>query len=228
MEEQKKLTAKYAVEHYLRSGMRLGVGTGTTVFYAIKYLSEKIRSGSLKDLEIYPTSSGTKHLLAREKISYVSNFTKFGKNIDITIDGADEILLDKKALIKGGGAAHLMEKVVAYNSEELLIIADETKIVTSLGEKTSVPIEVAQDSVEFIKARLEKMNFSPVLRTCKSKAGPIITDNNNYILDVAMSIENPEGVEKYFKLFPGVLEIGIFNHKNTRVIYYQNGQIRET
>ncbi|UGQ16556.1 ribose 5-phosphate isomerase A [Borrelia sp. RT5S] len=227
MEEQKELLAKYAVENYIVSGMHLGIGTGTTVFYAIKYLSEKIKSGSLKDLTLYPTSSNTKYLLAREGLSYVSKFTKFRENIDITIDGADEVLLEKKALIKGGGAAHLMEKVVAYNSEELLIIADETKIVTSLGKKTSVPIEVAPDSTEFIVARLEKMNFNPVLRTCKLKAGPIITDNNNYILDVEMNIENPEGVEKYFKLFPGVLEIGIFNHKNTKVVYYQNGQIKE-
>ncbi|UER68038.1 ribose 5-phosphate isomerase A [Borrelia sp. BU AG58] len=227
MEEQKKLVAQYAVEHYVKNDMHLGIGTGTTVFYAIKYLSKKIKSGSLKGLKLYPTSSDTKYLLAREEISYVSEFTKFKKNIDITIDGADEILLEKKALIKGGGAAHLMEKVIAYNSDELLIIADETKIVKSLGEKTSVPIEVAPNSIEFIMARLEKMNFNPILRTCKLKAGAVITDNNNYILDVAMDVENPEGVEKYFKLFPGILEIGIFNHKNTKVICYQNGQIKE-
>ncbi|AYE36508.1 ribose 5-phosphate isomerase A [Borrelia turcica IST7] len=227
MEDQKKIVAQYAIDNYVKNNMHLGIGTGTTVFYAIKYLSEKIKSGDLKNLKLYPTSSDTKYLLAREEISYVSKFATFSKNIDITIDGADEILLEKKALIKGGGGAHLMEKVVAYNSEELLIIADETKIVKALGEKTSVPIEVAQDSIEFIMTRLKKMNFNPILRTCKLKAGPIITDNNNYILDVAMNIENPEGVEKYFKLFPGILEIGIFNHKNTKVIYYQNGQIKE-
>ncbi|AHH12680.1 Ribose 5-phosphate isomerase [Borrelia hermsii YBT] len=228
MEEQKKLVSQYAIDHYIKSNMHLGIGTGTTVFYAIKYLSDKIKYGDLKNLKLYPTSSDTKYLLAKENITYESKFTKFSKNIDITIDGADEILLEKKALIKGGGAAHLMEKIVAYNSHQLLIIADETKIVQTLGEKVSVPIEIVPDALPFIMANLKKMNFKPVLRTCKFKAGPIITDNNNYILDVKMNIENPKEAEKYFKLLPGILEIGIFNHQNTKVIYYQNGQIKET
>ncbi|AHH03652.1 Ribose 5-phosphate isomerase [Borrelia nietonii YOR] len=228
MEEQKKLVSQYAIDHYVKSNMHLGIGTGTTVFYAIKYLSKKIKSGELKNLKLYPTSSDTKYLLAKENITYESKFTKLIKNIDITIDGADEILLEKKALIKGGGAAHLMEKIVAYNSHQLLIIADETKIVQTLGKGTSVPIEIVPDALSFITANLEKMNFNPVLRTCKFKAGPIITDNNNYILDVKMNIENPKETEKYFKLLPGILEIGIFNHQNTKIIYYQNGQIKET
>ncbi|BDU62676.1 ribose-5-phosphate isomerase A [Candidatus Borrelia fainii] len=228
MEEQKKLVSQYAIDHYVKSDMHLGIGTGTTVFYAIKYLSEKIKSGDLKNLKLYPTSSDTKYLLARENITYESKFTKLSKNIDITIDGADEILLETKALIKGGGSAHLMEKIVAYNSHQLLIITDETKIVQTLGTRTSVPIEIVPDALAFITANLEDMNFNPVLRTCKSKAGPIITDNNNYILDIKMNIENPKGTEKYFKLLPGILEIGIFNHQNTKIIYYQNGQIKET
>ncbi|UPA18122.1 ribose 5-phosphate isomerase A [Borrelia puertoricensis] len=228
MEEQKKLVSQYAIDHYVKSDMHLGIGTGTTVFYAIKYLSEKIKSGDLKNLKLYPTSSDTKYLLARENITYESKFTKLSKNIDITIDGADEILLETKALIKGGGAAHLMEKIVAYNSHQLLIIADETKIVQTLGTRASIPIEIIPEALAFITANLENMNFNPVLRTCKSKAGPIITDNNNYILDVKMNITNPKGAEKYFKLFPGILEIGIFNHQNTKIIYYQNGQIKET
>ncbi|ACH93589.1 Ribose 5-phosphate isomerase [Borrelia duttonii CR2A] len=228
MEKQKELISKYAIDNYVTSNMFIGIGTGTTVFYAIKHLSYKIKSGALKNLTFYPTSSDTQCLLAKENIAYESKFTKLNKNIDITIDGADEVLLDKKALIKGGGAAHLMEKVVAYNSNQLLIIADETKIVTNLGEKTPIPIEIAPNALAFIKAKLEKMNFNPVLRTCKSKAGPLITDNNNYILDIKMNIENPKGTEKYFKLFPGILEIGIFNHQNTKIIYYQNGQIKET
>ncbi|AHH10850.1 ribose 5-phosphate isomerase A [Borrelia coriaceae] len=228
MEEQKKLVAKYAIDHYVKSDMRLGIGTGTTVFHAIKYLSKKIKSEDLKNLKLYPTSSDTKYLLAREDIIYESKFTKLSKNIDITIDGADEILLDTKALIKGGGAAHLMEKIVAYNSHQLLIIADETKIVQALGSKVSVPIEIVPEALAFITANLKNMGFNPILRTCKSKAGPIITDNNNYILDVKMNIENTKGIEKYFKLMPGILEIGIFNHQNTKIIYYQDGQIKET
>ncbi|WP_024653391.1 ribose 5-phosphate isomerase A [Borrelia persica] len=228
MEEQKKLLSKYAIDNYIKSNMFIGIGTGTTVFHAIKYLNYKIQSGDLKNLTFYPTSSDTQYLLAKEKIAYKTKFTEFTKNIDITIDGADEVLLDQKALIKGGGAAHLMEKVVAYNSNQLLIIADETKIVQNLGKKTPVPIEIAPNALAFIKAKLKEMNFNPVLRTCKAKAGPIITDNNNYILDVKMNIENPKGTEKYFKLFPGILEIGIFNHQNTKIIYYQNGQIKET
>ncbi|AHH08626.1 ribose 5-phosphate isomerase A [Borrelia anserina] len=227
MEEQKKLVSQHAIDHYVKSNMHLGIGTGTTIFYAIKYLSEKIKSGKLKGLKLYPTSSNTKYLLERENIKYESKFTKFSKNIDITIDGADEILLENKSLIKGGGAAHLMEKVVAYNSHQLLIIADETKIVQTLGEKVPVPIEIVPNALAFTTANLEKMNFNPVLRTCKSKAGPIITDNNNYILDVKMKIENPKGTEKYFKLIPGIIEIGIFNHQNTKIIYYRNGQIKE-
>ncbi|AGT27600.1 ribose 5-phosphate isomerase [Borrelia miyamotoi LB-2001] len=228
MEEQKRLVSQYAIEHYVKSNMHLGIGTGKTVFYAIKYLSEKIKSGDLKNLKLYPTSSNTKYLLARENIAYESKFTKFIKNIDITIDGADKILLEKKTLIKGGGAAHLMEKIVAYNSDKLLIIADETKIVQTLGEKISVPIEIVPDALPFITANLKKMNFNPILRTCKSKAGPLISDNNNYILDIEMNIENPKGAEQYFKLIPGILEIGIFNHQNTKIVYYQNGKVKET
>ncbi|WP_210380958.1 ribose 5-phosphate isomerase A, partial [Borreliella garinii] len=121
---------------------------------------------------------------SKEQIPYESNFSKLNKNLDIAIDGADEILLEKKSLIKGMGGAHLMEKVIAYNSETLLIIADETKIVKKLGTKMPIPIEVAQNAVGFIMTRLEEMNLETTLRVCKEKKGPIITDNNNYILDV--------------------------------------------
>ncbi|WNZ66852.1 ribose 5-phosphate isomerase A [Borreliella garinii] len=227
MENQKMLVAKYAIDHYIKSNMNLGIGTGTTIYYAIKYLSEKLKSGNLKNLKLYATSSDSKYLLSKEQIPYESNFSKLNKNLDIAIDGADEILLEKKSLIKGMGGAHLMEKVIAYNSETLLIIADETKIVKKLGTKMPIPIEVAQNAVGFIMTRLEEMNLDTTLRVCKEKKGPIITDNNNYILDVKMHVENPEGTEKYFKLFPGILEIGIFNHKNTKIVYYQNKQIKE-
>ncbi len=103
MENQKILVAKYAIDHYIKSNMNLGIGTGTTIYYAIKYLSEKIKSGSLKNLKFYTTSSDTKYLLSKEQIPYESNFSKLNKNLDIAIDGADEILLRKKKLNKGNG-----------------------------------------------------------------------------------------------------------------------------
>ncbi len=97
MENQKILVAKYAIDRYIKSNMNLGIGTGTTVYHAIKYLSEKLKSGNLKNLKFYTTSSDTKYLLSKEQIPYESNFSKLNKNLDIAIDGADEILLEKKA-----------------------------------------------------------------------------------------------------------------------------------
>ena len=187
-DEQKVLAATTAVDTLIKegkifSGMKIGLGTGSTAMPAVKRLAERIADGTLKDVKAVVTSFQTQ--LACEGFGipvYTLNDKCIGGHLDLSIDGADEID-QKNNLIKGGGAAHLREKLVEYNSSFLAIVADSSKDVQSLGTKFPLPVEVISDARVPVIKELEKLGASCVLREGVKKAGPVITDNGNMILD---------------------------------------------
>jgi ribose 5-phosphate isomerase A len=126
------------------------------------------------------------------------------------VDGADEVD-PNLALIKGGGAALLREKILAEAADQLVIIVDSAKLVKQLGSKCAVPVEVLPAALAFTMDRIQRLGGSPVLRQAQRKAGPIVTDNGNFILDVAFpQISDPLKLDGQLNSIPGVIETGLF------------------
>ncbi len=199
----KQIAGEKAVE-YVKDGMVLGLGTGSTVYYTIVKLGEMVKEGL--DIVGIPTSVQTERL-ARELGIRLSTLGEHPE-IDLTIDGADEIDPNLN-LIKGGGGALLREKIVASASKKEIIVADEGKLVGNLGERFHLPVEVVPFSYAVVMRELEAMNLRPVLR--KKDGKTYLTDNGNYILDCRTGIiEDPEKTETELNLVPGVVENGLF------------------
>ena len=214
--EQKTLVANTAIDTLIEkglifSGMIIGLGTGSTAMPAVKRLAERIADGTLKDVKAVVTSFQTQ--LACEGFGipvYTLNDKCIGGHLDLSIDGADEID-QKNNLIKGGGAAHLREKLVEYNSSFLAIVADSSKDVQSLGTKFPLPVEVISDARVPVIKELEKLGASCVLREGVKKAGPVITDNGNMILDCTWKAPvDPAEMEEKINKITGVVECGFF------------------
>lgn len=202
-EDMKRIAAEKSVER-VENGMIVGLGTGSTVEYAIKKLGERINTG-LK-IEGIPTSLKTKKLALQHNIPLVD--LNDYPEIDLTIDGADEVDSHLN-LIKGGGGALTREKIVAYHSKKEIIVIDETKVVKKLGIGFPVPVEVTKFGWKATKKSLEELGCTIELRTIMGEV--YITDNSNYILNCDFGkIDEPETLEKEINSIPGVIENGLF------------------
>jgi len=199
----KKLAAEKALE-YVEDGMILGLGTGSTVKFAVEKLGELVKKGlSIKGI---PTSIRTKKLAESLNIPIV-DINEYS-NIDLTIDGADEVdsFLN---LIKGGGGALTREKIVAFHSEKVIIIIDESKVVKCLGMNFPIPVENTKYGWQATKKALEELGCTAELRTIVGET--YITDNQNYIVDCDFGrIDEPDQLEQDINAIPGVLENGLF------------------
>lgn len=232
--ELKKLAAEKAVEE-ISSEMVIGLGTGSTVQFALEKISERIKNGELKNIVGIPSSSKTEKEAIRlgiplttlnqlitlptgrhvenGKLRIKSNEPTSIRNsqfaIDLTIDGADEFD-DELNLIKGGGGALLREKILAQASKRLIIIADESKRSKFLGTKWPVPIEVFQFCYEAEKQFLESLNTKVELRK-NSDGSNYITDENNFILDANFGmIKNADELSTLLNQRAGIVEHGLF------------------
>ncbi len=218
VESLKKLAGEEAAK-YVRDGMVVGLGTGSTVKYTILKIGEMVRDGL--DIVGIPTSKATENL-AKELGIPLGDLGDYDY-IDITIDGADEV--DRKLnLIKGGGGALLREKMVAYYSKMEIIVVDERKMKEYLGG-FPLPVEVVPYGWKRTLKELEKLGCIPKLR---ERNGEIyITDNGNYIIDCKFCrIENPEELEKCIDNIPGVVESGLFVNMATEVIVGSEDGVR--
>jgi len=199
----KRLAAEKACD-YIEDGMILGLGTGSTVDYALRKIGKMVNEGiKIKGI---PTSFRTKKIAIEEKIPLTS--LEDNPEIDITIDGADEVDSELR-LIKGGGGALTREKMIAYYSKKVIIIIDETKVVKMLGIDFSLPVEVVKFGWTLTKNKLKEFNCNVELR--KIMNNPYITDNSNYIIDCEFDrIKDPEQLEIDINNIPGVVENGLF------------------
>jgi ribose 5-phosphate isomerase A len=216
----KQLAALEAVR-YIENGMIVGLGTGSTAYWAIEKIGEMVSKNGLQ-IRAIATSTGSEEQARGLGIPIVS-FAEAGQ-IDVTIDGADETD-DELNLIKGGGGALLREKIVASNSNKLIIIADESKLVKELG-KFPLPVEVTVFGWEKTFARLQALGCLPKLRM---KAGrPYITDNSNYIVDCAFGeIAHPATLHDQINAIVGVVENGLFIKLASRLIVgCTNGELK--
>lgn len=203
--EQAKRAAGYRAADMIEEGMVVGLGTGSTVYFTIERLAERIRGG-LRITGI-PTSFQT-GIRAREARIPLTTLDD-NPAIDIAVDGADEVDLQLR-LIKGRGAAHLREKCVAAAAKHLIIVVDEQKIVKKLGA-VAVPVEVFPFAIMPVLAELRRIGGVPVIRDAIRKDGPVITDNGNFIVDCRfLDLKNPEKLEAEIAAIPGVVESGLF------------------
>lgn len=202
-EEMKKLAAEKAVK-YVKDGMIVGLGTGSTTEYALKKLGELIKDGL--NIKGIPTSMHTRKIAKEQNIPLTT--MEENPEIDLTIDGADEVDSHLN-VIKGGGGALTREKIIAYHSKKEIIIVDDSKVVKALGIDCPLPVEVVKFGWQSTKKTLEKFGCTAELRKIMNE--PYITDNSNYILDCDFErIAEPEQLEKDINSIPGVVENGLF------------------
>lgn len=203
MKRLKRLAGEAACD-FVKDGMVVGLGTGTTVHYTIKKLGRMVDKG-LRIIGI-PTSIKTENLARQCRIP-LSNLNEH-PNVNLSIDGADEV--DPKLnLIKGMGGALVREKIVASVSNKMIIVADQSKQVSKLGSKSPVPVEVLPFGWGAAMKKIEKMGAEVQLRRSKNIA--FISDNGNYTLDCRFGdIDSPKRLESKLNNIPGVVENGIF------------------
>ena len=207
----KKAAGEQAVLDLVKPGMRLGLGTGSTAYWAIKKTGELYRSGSLPGLLVVPTSFDTEILCQQEGLPVRTlGDSAIDGRLDLYLDGADEV---DPALncIKGAGGAQLQEKIVCSASRTFVIIADVSKAVSQLGTKSPVPLEIhALARIPVIRA-CEALGATAVLRYGRGKAGPVVTDNGHLLLDLTfLEPVNCASMERELKLITGVFEVGLF------------------
>jgi len=212
--ELKKQAAEKAVDE-IESGMMVGLGTGSTVSFALNKIAELLKEGRLKDIVGIPSSIQTEK--ESEKLGIpLTTFNEF-QQIDLVIDGADEVDSELN-LIKGGGGALLREKVLAQASKRLIIIVDESKLSSNLGKKWAVPVEVLQFAAPLEKKFLKSIGGKPQLRK-KPSGHNYITDEGNYILDTHFgNIKNPIELAQKLERRAGIVEHGLFIGMTERVI----------
>lgn len=231
-DEQKVLAATTAIDTLIEqgkifSGMKIGLGTGSTAIPAVKRLAERIQDGTLKDIKAVVTSFQTENCCKDLGIPvYTLNDRAIGGELDLTIDGADEIDGENN-LIKGGGAALLLEKIVAYNSKAYAIVADESKSVATEGTKFPLPVEIVGNARLPIEKALAKLGAKCVLREGVRKCGPVITDNGNQILDCTWENPvDPKKMEDEIAKIAGVVEVGFFTKlRPTAFIAHSDGKV---
>ncbi len=203
-----KQAVAQAAAKEVKSGMVVGLGTGSTTAFVIEYLGNRLKSGELTDVVGIPTSFQASVLAKQFGIPLVT--LDDVEIIHLAIDGADEVD-PQKVLIKGGGAAHTREKIVDGLAEEFLVVVDSSKLVTELGSTFPVPVEVLPMAISPVMRALSKLGGEPVLRMGVKKDGPVITDQGNMVLDVKFaSIPNPTTLETTINNIPGVVENGLF------------------
>jgi ribose 5-phosphate isomerase A len=205
IEDAKKRVALEAVKH-VEDGFVIGLGSGSTAAYVIEEIGRLIRQDGLHVLGV-PSSSQAMMVAVRSGVP----LTTLDEHpvLDLDIDGADEV--DKKLnMIKGGGGALTREKVVASAAKQVVIVADETKLVETLGA-FKVPVEVLPFALATATAEIKELNGKPLLRESNGKVGAVVTDNGNYIVDVDFgAIDDAEELNRRLKLIPGVIETGLF------------------
>jgi len=205
----KKNAAIKAVKDNVKKGMILGIGSGSTVVYAVQEIS-RINENSDLSLKCIPTSYQSRQLILDNKLE-LTTLDQY-PSIDLDIDGADEVDSNLN-LIKGGGGCHVQEKIIASFSKKVVIVVDFRKESDILGEtwRKGIPVEVIPLGYVPIMNKLKEIGGHPVLRMAKNKMGPVVSDNGNFILDVDFgSIKNPYETDNLIKKIPGVVDTGLF------------------
>ena len=217
LQNQMKQAVALAAVDQIENGMILGLGSGSTAALMIEALAMKIKSGEIKDV-VGVTTSFQGEVLASELGIPLKSLSSVS-GIDLAIDGADEV--DPKfQLIKGGGACHVQEKLVAALAKKSIVVVDSTKLVEKLNLDFKLPVEVLPSAWKQVQKTLQDLGGKGNLRMAQKKAGPIVTDQGNLILDLSFrhGIDQPDLLESQINNIPGVLENGLFVNLTDQVL----------
>jgi ribose 5-phosphate isomerase A len=219
MDRVKRIAGEHAADTFIESGMRVGLGTGSTAVYFIRRLGRLVEEGAVADIRGVPTSSQSLLEARAAGIPVCSlDDPRIDGELDITVDGADEVDPDRN-LTKGGGGALLIEKIVAYASRRVVIVCDEGKLVDHLGIGFPVAVEVVPEARVTAARTLERLGGRAQLRMAQRKMGAVITDGGHMILDVTFEAAfDPAEMETEMNRIPGVVENGLFTRCNAHVI----------
>ena len=214
--QMKQAVAKAAVDQ-IQNGMILGLGSGSTAALMIEALAVKIKSGEIKDV-VGVTTSFQGEVLAAELGIPLKSLSSVSE-IDLAIDGADEVDPNFQ-LIKGGGACHVQEKLVAALAKRFVVVVDSSKLVNKLNLDFQLPVEVLPSAWKQVQKSLEALGGAGNLRMAQRKAGPVVTDQGNLILDLTFKngIDQPVLLESQINNIPGVLENGLFINLTDQVL----------
>ena len=227
--EAAKRAVGIAAARMAQPGWVLGLGTGTTAAFAIEELGRRMKEEGVSYLGV-PTSH-TAEILARQHGIPVRTLHDVDR-INLAIDGADEVD-EQRNLVKGSGGAHTREKIVDSFADLFVVVVDDSKLVSRLGQSMAVPLEVLSLALPGVTRSVEKLGGSSALRVAsgggRGHYGPVITDQGNMILDATFpSIDDPEGLEHQLNAIPGVVENGIFAGMQPTIIVgsIQDGSVR--
>lgn len=215
--DDKESVGRYAAS-LVKDGQIVGLGTGSTTAFTIKELGGRMQKGEISIYGI-PTSFQAKLLAIESKIPITSLDEH---DIDIAIDGADEVN-PKLHLLKGRGGALLQEKIIDYNAKRFVVVCEERKLVDTLGKSFPVTLEVFPMAYKKVYDSLVSLG-KPILRIDERKDGPVITDNGNFIIDLYASVRDPKSMENELNDIPGIFENGIFTCK-CEAIFMKKGKL---
>ena len=217
LQTQMKQAVASAAVAQIRDGMVLGLGSGSTAALMIQELGARLKRGELRDITGVTTSFQGEVLAAELGIPLQS--LNAIQRIDLAIDGADEVD-PALQLIKGGGACHVQEKLVARRADRFVVVVDATKLVDTLNLGFLLPVEVLPGAWRQVRGQLKEMGGEAELRMAVRKAGPVVTDQGNLVLDVSFSggISHPAQLERDINNLPGVLENGLFVNLTDQVL----------
>lgn len=213
MSKSKINAAKGALE-YVKNGMCIGLGSGSTAREFLKLLVEKVEKEKLKVCCV-TTSTDTRKLAIEHKLWVVEPDTI--TDIDLAVDGADTV--SHEALLKGGGGALTREKIIDYNAKKFIVIVDEGKVREKLVG--NVALEVLPFAAPFVLKQLSEHN--PRIRMAERKLGPVISDNGSFIVDMEMVVTDPKKTEEWLKSIPGIIENGIFTKFDKIIVGSEEG-----
>ena len=217
LQDRMKQAVAAAATEQIQSGMVVGLGSGSTAALMIQALGAKLKSGELSDV-VGVTTSFQGEVLAAELGIPLKSLNAI-ERIDLAIDGADEV--DPAfQLIKGGGACHVQEKLVAVRADRFVVVVDSTKLVDTLNLGFLLPVEVLPGAWRQVQGQLKALGGEAQLRMAVKKAGPVVTDQGTLVLDVkfAGGISDPAGLEAAINNLPGVLENGLFVNITDQVL----------
>jgi ribose 5-phosphate isomerase A len=204
--ELKKLAGDAAAQ-LVEDGMNCGIGTGSTVVFFIEGLARRIKEEGLRITGV-PTSFQSRLLCRQYGIPIIA--AQDCARLDLAVDGADEVD-DELNAIKGGGAAHTLEKVIASMARRFVLIIDESKLVPRLGFTAPVPIEVIPAAIKYVSETIIRLGGEPQLRMGINKDGPVVTDNGQFVIDAKFKAgADLREIDRQLHFTPGVVETGLF------------------
>ncbi len=206
--DKARLNAAAQAIRELKDGTTIGLGSGTTVLKALELAAGRIRKENLH-ITFVPTSYQME-IAARKLGLKIANLEE-DKDLDLALDGADQVQWRTLDMVKGGGAALLREKIVDSAAKRLVIVIDERKLAKTLGGDQPIPVEIVPFAYHSTFGEIKRVSEKAVLREGAGKVGPIVTDNGNLIVDAYFrNLRRPEIVHEKLKKIPGVVETGLF------------------